>query len=79
MNSLATFAERLKWARKSAGFSTYRLDRIAGITPGHTLLIESGRRVHPRTDTAAALARALGVSLDWLIDGQGPPPAARAS
>jgi transcriptional regulator with XRE-family HTH domain len=37
--------------------------------------IESGRRRDPRPSTLARLARALGVSIDYLVDGAAAPPA----
>jgi len=67
-------ADRLKRTRKIAGFSARMLDELAGLTPGHTSSIEAGRRQIPSTSTASALARVLGVSLDWLIAGVGEPP-----
>lgn len=67
-------SERLRRAREAAGISCRELDRLAGITPGHSWSLERGARATPTSATASALARALGVSLDWLIDGQGAEP-----
>lgn len=69
-----TLSTRLGWARKLAGLSSRELDRLAGLTLGHAHLIESGRRPRVEVDTARGLARALGVSLDWLADGVGATP-----
>lgn len=44
------------------------------MTTGHTALIEAGTRSRVEAETAAKLARALGVSLDWLVSGIGPAP-----
>lgn len=74
-----SFGERLRKARLSAGLSARGLDKKAGITRGHTSLIEAGVRPNVELKTARALADALGVSLDWLVseskrDSVPPPP-----
>lgn len=70
MDSPKTLAERLRWARERAGHSARGLDNLAKITPGHTTLIESGRRADPSGKTLGALALALGVTVDWLLRGE---------
>lgn len=69
-----TLAERLQWARGLTELSARDLDKLANLTPGHTTAIEVGRRASPSAETARAIARALGVSLDWLVDGNGMAP-----
>jgi transcriptional regulator with XRE-family HTH domain len=69
-----TLPERLQWAREHAGLSARDLDKLADLTPGHTASVEVGRRASPSADTVRALARALGISTDWLIDGTGKRP-----
>lgn len=69
-----TIAERVKWIRAQTGLSARSIDALAGLTPGHTALVEGGHRSDPSAGTLTKLARALGVSLDWLSDGQGLPP-----
>jgi transcriptional regulator with XRE-family HTH domain len=64
------FSERLREARTRAGLSARKLDELAGITTGHTTLIESGRREAPSVETVRKLAGALNVSLDWLVNGE---------
>lgn len=57
------------------------LDRLAGLTEGHVSLIEAGTAGTAngiKTRTASALASVLGVSLDWLIDGDGDDPSVEA-
>lgn len=71
---MKTLADRLKYAREIAGHSARALDDLAKLTPGHTAAIESGRRIDPSASTMTALAKALGVSLDWLVAGSGTPP-----
>lgn len=70
--------ERLVALRKAAGVGNRELDRLAGITEGHSWLIE--HRKKPATtnnlsaNTLAKLADALGCSLDYLASGKGEPP-----
>lgn len=75
-----SIARRLKEARAERGLSMLALDKAAGITHGHTRLIESGERVDPSAETVKALARALGVTVDSLLrdDSERPIPAASA-
>lgn len=54
--------------------SARELDKLAGLTPCHISLIESGRRPNPESETLRAIASVLGVSLDWLVLGKGDPP-----
>ncbi len=69
-----SIAARVKWIRSKTGLSARAIDSMAELTPGHTALIETGARSDPSAGTLTKLARALGVSLDWLSDGQGLPP-----
>lgn len=39
-------------------------------------MIETGRRTNIERDTARALAKALGCTVGWLLEGEGEPPAA---
>lgn len=71
---MRTLGERLRMARELAGLSARALDEAAGLTPGHSAAIESERRLDPNSSTVTALARALGVTTDWLLDGTGSPP-----
>jgi transcriptional regulator with XRE-family HTH domain len=59
--------ERLGWTREALAFH-------AGISWSAVAQVESGRRTNLRPSTLAALARALRVSIDYLVDGGHPPP-----
>lgn len=50
------------------------LDRLAQTTEGHASLIESGVVKNVTLETAGKLAWALGVTIDWLVNGSGEPP-----
>jgi transcriptional regulator with XRE-family HTH domain len=68
-------AERLKWARELIDDLGQReLDRLSGLGMGHVSMIESGRRPNIEGATAVKLARVLGVSVDWLLTGEGDEP-----
>lgn len=67
--------DRLRSARLTAGISARELDRLARLAEGHTALLEAGKKNDVETRTVAKLARALGVTLDWLVLGEGDPPA----
>lgn len=54
--------ERLGWTREALAFH-------AGLSWSAVAQVESGRRTNVRPSTLAALARPLGVSVDYLIDG----------
>lgn len=68
--------KRLDWALSVAGCSAREVDRLAGLTPGHSLLVASGRKLNANSHTLAALGVVLGISLDWLVLSRGEPPTA---
>lgn len=65
----STIAQRLKLAREHAKLTQAALADKAGISQGQVGNIESGLR--NTGASVVALARALGVSVDWLSDGIG--------
>jgi len=75
---MSNLAERLRHLRENAGLSAKALDVLADLTPGHTTLIETGRRADPSASTVEALASVLGVTLDWLVTGEGREPSERS-
>ena len=57
------------------GLSALGLSRLAGLpSGGHVGLIEAAKRPNPTTETLRAIAGALGISIDWLVTGEGPEP-----
>jgi len=66
---------RLAWTRRLAGdLPAYELAILLGGSPSLVSMIERGDTSDPRGTSLAALALALGVSLDWLVLGSGPEP-----
>jgi transcriptional regulator with XRE-family HTH domain len=54
--------ERLGWTREALAFH-------AGVSWSAIAQVESGRRTNLRPSTLSALSRALGVSIDYLVEG----------
>src|SRR5437764_5175534 len=54
--------QRLAWTREELAYHS-------GVSWSAITQVESGRRRNVRPTTLAALARALGVSLDYLVEG----------
>jgi transcriptional regulator with XRE-family HTH domain len=70
-----TLGKRLLRLRTKAGLSVSELARTAGLkSPSHIGLIERGERVEIAAQTALALSKTLGVSVEWLVNGEGDEP-----
>lgn len=66
-----TIGARIKKARINAGKSNAaQFARDVGIQP-HTLWRYEAGKSRPGIDTAASIARELGVSIEWLLTGEG--------
>ena len=73
------FGDRLRTARKARGLSMRELADAASapeakLSHATVSLIEAGRQTALDAATAVRIARALGVTVEWLITGE--PPAA---
>lgn len=53
--------------REKKGWSQSELSRRSGVKQGVLSYIESGRTKHPRIDTLAAIAAALGTTVEKLV------------
>lgn len=60
------FGARLKLARVGRGWTQTELAERSMLSAANTICLYEQGRVLPVLDTAAMLAKALGVSLDWL-------------
>jgi transcriptional regulator with XRE-family HTH domain len=56
------------------GVSPEKLGVLAGMSHGVVRMIETGARQDPASPTLRKLARVLGVSVDWLMTGNGVQP-----
>lgn len=75
-DELATVASRVKYARELAGLSQRQLSVAAGLSHSTVRAVEVEAN-DSRLGTVEAIARALGVSRDWLLTGLGDPPQAK--
>jgi len=64
MTAPSTFAGRVRQARTDLGWSLRQADLAAGVSEMAFRRAEAGQNVS--LATAAGIAKALGVSLDWL-------------
>ncbi len=60
--------ENIRRLREQRGLSQLALARAAGIDQGHLSAIEHGKRPDPQVSVLNAIARALGVTLDEVLD-----------
>jgi transcriptional regulator with XRE-family HTH domain len=66
--------ERLASLRKRAELSAAALSDLAGLSPAHVAMIETGARPNLAASTALALARTLGTTFEHLVSGEGVEP-----
>jgi transcriptional regulator with XRE-family HTH domain len=66
MNQLAV-GKRIKERREAAGLTQQQLAVKAGLSVSNLAQIEQGQKADPRISTVVALARALGVTVDDLL------------
>lgn len=78
VSTMKTVAERVRWARGRRGYSCAGLDRIAGLSCGHSAKVERGDRDEPSAMTVAKLARALEIDPQWIMFGGTRPQIAKA-
>ena len=64
---MASVGERAEQLRKERGWTKTELARRTGLHPQHIYKVLSGERSRVEADTIVALARAFGVSADYLL------------
>lgn len=69
--------ERIKRLRHLGSINSTELSEAAGMSRGMVSMLETGAVSDMTTANASALARCLGVSLAFLLTGEGPEPTAR--
>jgi transcriptional regulator with XRE-family HTH domain len=65
-------AERVKSILEEMQISRRELSRRAGLHPSHVEQLTANRVARPSQDVLDKIARAAGVSLEWLATGTGP-------
>ena len=73
----ATLGDRIAAAREAAGLSQKELARRLGVGE-ETMVRWEDDRAEPRANRLSMLSGMLGVSLRWLLNGEGDGPAADA-
>ena len=73
---LQGFSDRLRRAIDLGGVTISEAARLARLSTNAVQFYLSGRRENPSGESAVQIARALGVSLDWLLTGTGEEPTA---
>jgi len=63
-------AQNIKKYRKKKGISQDKLSKLAGVTYNTIIKIESSATLNPRVDTLRLIAKALGVTVDSLLNGK---------
>lgn len=63
---------RLAWARAHARLTCNELDKLAAVSTGYTSRAETGARFAVSAPKLAAIASALGVTIDWIMNGTAP-------
>lgn len=72
MDTIPGLKERLRKRRSELGWSQEQLARETRVSKNTVARWEKGAT--PAADLLGRLARALGVSTDWLLTGAGPSP-----
>jgi len=67
-NKISTIAKNIRKYRKQKGLSQDKLSRLADISHATMIKIESGGIQSPTIDTIQKIAKALGVSVDNLLN-----------
>lgn len=67
-------ADRFKRARMAAGLKACEIANAMGVSQGYVSQIESGKRQNIGKDILLLASEKLGVTVDWLLSGSGPPP-----
>jgi len=65
---MSNLAENLRRFRKAKGLTQEKLARLADLTNNTIIKIESGKNQNPTLDTLKNISKALGVSVDELIN-----------
>lgn len=74
-NHPKTLGERVAWARSVVNLAGAELERLAGIGETNIHFIENPAYARiPGGDNLLKIARVLGTTTDWLLDGSGKAP-----
>ena len=71
LEPMKTLAKKVAELRQKKGWTQGELAAAVGVSQGSIGNIESGIRPNPRAATVLGIAKALGVSAQWLQSGEG--------
>lgn len=74
----AEIGRRLREARLAAGLTQMQLHALSDLEQATISKYERGDVEEPSAPKIAALARALGVSMEWIVTGAGDGPTGRS-
>lgn len=74
--NMSEFAKRLKETRELGEIAASDLSELAGLSDGYVAHLERGVRKNPGMEAMGAIAAVLGVTIDYLVRGEGEQPAA---
>lgn len=75
----SSMGDRLRAARLARGLTQQELAYRIDATASTVSKWERGELANPHSDAIIAIAVSLDVSLDWLLRGEGPGPAAEVA
>lgn len=70
----SSMGERLAWARNQQGMILQQVSEKSGLAVGYISQLEKGAKVNPTIDALGRLARALGVSVAFILGEVHAPP-----
>jgi len=73
-----TAGERIRAARDLIRLPSKQLDKLAGLNTGVCWAVENSPTGNSESKTLDKIARALGLSLDYVVRGEGEPPTAES-
>jgi transcriptional regulator with XRE-family HTH domain len=79
MDTTTTMGGRIRAARKAQGLSQERLARLINVSTFSISKYERSAASNPTADTLRDMARELGVSIDWIVNGDGRGPVEAAA
>ena len=70
----SSMGERLAWARKQQGLILQQVSEKSGLAVGYISQLEKGAKANPTIDALGRLAKALGVSIAFILGEVHAPP-----
>lgn len=78
IRAVENFADRLEYLVQRSGLSESAWCRKVGVARSYVYMVRSGKIVGPTARQADKIAQAEGLDVQWLVSGNGTPPAGLA-